>query len=132
MSTELEKRINVALKCLEESKSLIDKDPVQASEKLYKAAEESVKILAYHFVFDDILEKVSEGGRWSVTELERSVLRISDKLGEWFRHSWNSAWVLHVWGFHEAKLDSEYVRRQVPDVERMVLEAAKALKEKEY
>jgi hypothetical protein len=36
--------------------------------------------------------------------------------------------VLHVWGFHEAKLDPGYVRRQAPDVERMVLEAREAIR----
>ena len=123
---EVEKRIDLALKYLKEGKSLVDKDPVQASEKLYKAAEEAVKALAHRLALDDVLKRVGERGRWTVTELERAVLRISDKLGEWFRHSWNSAWVLHVWGFHEAKLDPDYVRRQVPDVERMVLEARKA------
>jgi hypothetical protein len=46
---DVEKRISVALKYLEEGRSLIDEDPVQASEKLYKAAEEAVKALAHHF-----------------------------------------------------------------------------------
>jgi hypothetical protein len=31
-------------------------------------------------------------------------------------------------GFHEAKLDLDYVRRQAPDVERMVLEARGAVR----
>jgi len=127
VSAGIEKRIDLALKYLEGGKSLVDKDPVQASEELYKAAEEAVKALAHRLALDDVLKKVGERGGWTVTELERAVLRISDKLGEWFRHSWNSAWVLHVWGFHEAKLDPDYVRRQVPDVERMVLEARKAV-----
>jgi hypothetical protein len=125
---EVEKHIDLALKYLEEGKSLVDKDPVQASEKLYKAAEEAVKALAHHLALDDVLKRVGERGRWTVTELERAVLRISDKLGEWFRHSWNSAWVLHVRGFHEAKLDPDYVKRQVPDVERTVLEAWNAVR----
>jgi hypothetical protein len=33
---------------LEEGRSFIEKSPVQASEKLYKAAEESVELLALH------------------------------------------------------------------------------------
>jgi hypothetical protein len=97
--------------------------PVQASEKLYKAAEEVVRTLTTYYNLDDVLGRVAERGRWTATELSKAVLRISDKLGEWFRHSWSSAWALHVWGFHEAKFDSEVVRRYLPDIERMVLEA---------
>jgi hypothetical protein len=46
---------------LEEGRELIDKDPVQASEKLYKVADEALKALAYHFDLQDVLKKV--GGR---------------------------------------------------------------------
>jgi hypothetical protein len=119
----VEAHLELALRYLEEGKRLADGDPVQASEKLYKAAEEVVKALAVYYNLDDILGRVAERGRWTVTELSKAVLRISDKLGEWFRHSWNSAWALHVWGFHEARFDSEVVRRYLPDIERMVLEA---------
>ena len=119
----VEAHLELALRYLEEGKRLADGDPVQASEKLYKAAEEVVRALAVYYNLDDILGRVAERGRWTVTELSKAVLRISDKLGEWFRHSWNSAWALHVWGFHEARFDSEVVRRYLPDIERMVLEA---------
>jgi hypothetical protein len=119
----VEAHLELALRYLEEGRGLVDSDPVQASEKLYKAAEEVVKALAVYYNLDNILGRVAERGRWTVTELSKAVLRISDKLGEWFRHSWNSAWALHVWGFHEAKFDSEVVRRYLPDIERMVLEA---------
>jgi hypothetical protein len=120
--------LELALKYLEEGKSLVDKDPVQASEKLYKATEEVVKALATYFNLSDILEDVAKSGRWSVTRLWRSVLRISDKLGELFMHSWNSAWVLHVWGFHEAKFGPEDVKKLLPYVERMALEAQKVVR----
>jgi len=43
---EVLKHVEIAEKFLVEGKELIDKDPVQASEKLYKAAEETVKALA--------------------------------------------------------------------------------------
>ena len=127
---DIEKRMSFALKYLEEGKALADKDPVQASEKLYKAAEEVVKALALHFDLGEVIERVERRGRWTVTELEKAVEVIADKLGEWFRYSWDSAWVLHVWGFHEAKLDSRAVKLRAPDVERMVLEADKLSKSK--
>ena len=119
----VEAHLELALRYLEEGRGLVDSDPVQANEKLYKAAEEVVRALAVYYNLDDVLGRVAEKGRWTVTEFSKAVLRISDKLGEWFRHSWNSAWALHVWGFHEAKFDSEVVRRYLPDIERMVLEA---------
>ena len=49
-----------AEKYLEEGRSLVDKDPVQASEKLYKAAKECVKALAIHSNLIEVLEKVKE------------------------------------------------------------------------
>ncbi|MCG2891930.1 MAG: PaREP1 family protein [Vulcanisaeta sp.] len=124
-----EAHVELALKYLEEGRELIDKDPVQASEKLYKAAEEVVKALAMHYGFDDILNRVNERGRWTVTELEKAVLRISKYLGDWFSTAWDRANYLHVWGFHEAKLDSEDVRARLPDIERMVREAQRLIQQ---
>lgn len=123
----LEVRVELAERFLEEGKQLMDEDPVQASEKLYKAAEECIKALAIQFKLEDILSKVEERGRWTVTELEKCTSRISDKLGKWFYDAWAQANYLHVWGFHEAKLDSEDVRRRAPDINKMVEETRKAL-----
>lgn len=119
----VEAHLELALRYLEEGRRLADGDAVRASGKLYKAAEEVVRALTTYYNLDDILGRVAERDRWTVTELPKAVLRISDKLGEWFRHSWNSAWALHFWGFHEARFDSEVVRRYMPDIERMILEA---------
>ena len=41
--------VELALKYLEEGGALIYKDPVKASEKLYKATEEAEKTLAIHY-----------------------------------------------------------------------------------
>jgi len=46
---EVLRHVEIAEKFLAEGRELIDKDPVQASEKLYKAAEEAVKALAKIF-----------------------------------------------------------------------------------
>lgn len=43
-----ESHLELAERYLKEGKDLIDKDPIQASEKLYKAAEECVKALTIH------------------------------------------------------------------------------------
>jgi hypothetical protein len=56
--------LDIAMKYLEEGRNLVDKDPVQASEKLYKAAEEAVKTLAIFLGLDEA-RKAIEQGRWS-------------------------------------------------------------------
>jgi hypothetical protein len=86
-----ESHLELSLKYLEEGRALIDKDPIQASEKLYKAAEEAVKALVIRFNLSKILTSIERRGRWSVTELEEAVINISEKLGEWFRASWDAA-----------------------------------------
>jgi hypothetical protein len=61
-------------------RGLADKDPVQASEKLYKAAEEAVKALAVCFSMEDILKVV--GGR--VDGLFQSLRRLFQEYpGSW-------------------------------------------------
>ena len=127
-NTVIEARIELAIKYLNEGRGLIDKDPVQASEKLYKAAEECVKALAQYFDLKDVLTKANNRGRWTVTELEKAVEKISGRLGEWFTMAWDDANYLHVWGFHEAKLDSEAVRTRLPYIERIVNETIKIVK----
>ncbi len=113
---------------LEEGRALVGRDPVQASEKLYKAAEEAVKALAVFYNLQDVLAGVEEKGGWTVSYLEKAVEAISERLGGWFLQSWDNAWALHVWGFHEAKLDSKAVEIRLPYVERMVLEAEKIVR----
>ena len=127
MGLNAKQHLEFALKYLGEGKSLTDKDPVQASEELYKVAEEVVKALAIHFNLSGIIERVDERGRWTATELEKAVLRISERVGEWLLDSWDRAWALHVWGFHEARFDSEDVRRRLPAIEKIVLEAQKII-----
>ena len=127
----VESHLELSMKYLDEGKSLIDKNPIQASEKLYKAAEEVVKALTIYFNLSDIIEKVDERKMWTITKLDKASRMISEKLGKWFRSSWDTAWALHVWGFHEEKLDSESVRDRLPDIEKMVMEAQKIVKRKD-
>jgi hypothetical protein len=125
-----ESHLELAVRYLEEGRNLIDTDPVQASEKLYKAAEEAVKALTIHFNLKDILEDVEKSGTWSVGKLEKAVLSISDKVGDWFRSSWDTAWALHVWGLHEAKFDAEDVKRRLPSIDKMVTETQRIIEKK--
>jgi hypothetical protein len=128
VDVEVLKHLELAERFLEEGKALMDKDPIQASEKFYKAAEEVVKTLTVYYNLTDILKTIERKGRWTVTELEEAVELISQRVGEWFITSWDSAWAVHVWGFHEAKLNSKAVRIRVPYIERMVLEAKKLIR----
>jgi hypothetical protein len=116
------------LRYLEEGEALIDRDPVQASEKLYKAAEEVVKALTMHLNISEVLNTVDNRSRWTVTELEKAVREIARKIGNWFVDAWDAANYLHVWGFHEAKLEPDDIRIRLPHIERMVLEAQKLVK----
>jgi hypothetical protein len=128
VDVEVLKHLELAERFLEEGKALMDKDPIQASEKFYKAAEEVVKTLTVYYNLSDILKTIERKGRWTVTELEEAVELISQRVGEWFITSWDSAWAVHVWGFHEAKLNSKAVKIRVPYIERMVLEAKKLIR----
>jgi hypothetical protein len=125
-----ESHLELAVRYLEEGKNLIGTDPAQASEKLYKAAEQAVKALTTHFNLKDILEDVEKSGTWSLGKLEKAVLNISDKVGDWLTSSWDTAWALHVWGFHEAKFDAEDVRRRLPSIDRMVTETQRIVEKK--
>jgi hypothetical protein len=124
-----EARLELAERYLAEGKELVDRDPVQASEKLYKVAEECVKALAIHYNLEDILRNVEKRGRWTVTDLEKVVEEISRRVDELFVSLWDHAWALHVWGFHEAKLDSESVKMRIKYIESMLEKTRKILKE---
>jgi hypothetical protein len=104
-------------KSLEEGKRYIDLyDPIQASEKLYKAAEEVVKALSSVHA-PDLRKEALKRGRWTATLLFKVVEKTADKLGEDVIHSWDAAWLLHVEGFHEAKLDIDSVSRRMKEIE---------------
>lgn len=112
--------IELAVRYLEEGKKLVNKDPTQASEKLYKAAEEAIKALVFAEGLSDIISRVEERGRWTVTDLDRAARLLAKRHGKWVLQALSYAWDLHVWGFHEAKFDSEAVRERIPEVERLV------------
>jgi PaREP1/PaREP8 domain containing family protein len=123
------RHLELAERFLAEGRGLIDRDPVQASEKLYKAAEEAVKALAAALNLDEV-EKALERGRWTVSLLNDVVYTISEKLGvkeliDW----WDAAWFLHVEGFHEARLRSVDVAKRLGHVEALVNLAKRVVQE---
>ncbi len=122
-----EVRLELARRYLKEGAVLVDRDPIQASEKLYKAAEECVKALAIYLNLGNIIREVEKRGSWTTTDLEKAVEAISDGLGRWFEEAWDRAWALHIWGFHEAKLGGETIKRRLQYIEKMVEEAEKVV-----
>ena len=117
-SESIRLRIELAEKFMAEAKEKLSKgDVMQASEKAYKAAEEVIKALAEKLNTKEYQSAMREG-RWYAYYLS-SVASIYD----WSRRGWSSAYVLHVWGFHENKLDLNSVREYIKDVEEMITKA---------
>ena len=106
---------------LAEGKSYIELgDSIQASEKLYKAAEEAVKALSQVYA-NGVWKEVAEKGRWTSLLLFRAVIEIARNLkNEEIRRYWNTAWTLHVEGFHEGRLEIDYIKEEARDIEELV------------
>ena len=107
-------------KYLKEGKEYIERwDPVQASEKLYKAAEEAVKKLAEYFSVPEY-EEVRKRGRWTAPLLFSVVRKLSEGVNMEITNWWAQAWFLHVEGFHEARLNIEEVRFRLKFIEELI------------
>ena len=114
------KRIEIIKKLFAEAEEYLAKgDAVQSSEKLYKAAEKCIKLLSERFNTPEVKE-AEEKGRWTVTLLEKAVRKLSDKISIDVQISWDAANYLHVFGFHEAKLEAENVKARIPLIKRLM------------
>lgn len=118
-------RIELAEKSLAEAIDyMAKKDPVQASEKLYKAVEECIKALAEKFRVPQ-LEIAEKRGKWDTWLLGQAATDLSKKLGEErISYAWSKAYEVHVWGFHEARYRVEDVETALP-LAKWLLEFAK-------
>jgi len=107
--------------CLQKAKQyLANKDPMQASEKLYKVAEEAIKYLAEQ---TDITEfkTAQKKGMWSTGLLNSAPPKLSEKLGrKEIAEGWTHASYLHVQGFHENRLGVAEVKYALPYIEKLV------------
>lgn len=105
---------------LEEGEELLKKgEVVQACEPIYKAAEDAVKILAKTHA-PDIYGEAESRGRWTLSLLDKAVRNLERKLDEDVGRGWAEAWILHVEGFHEERLDEEAVKWRLRHVLRLV------------
>jgi len=80
-STDISKYLEFVKKFLVKGRELIDKDLVQVSKKLYKDAEEVVKILVITLNLEET-RKVIKKNRWGAEPFSDTVDTISIKLGE--------------------------------------------------
>ena len=80
---------------------------MQASEKIYKAAEEAVKILAKEHT-PEVYDKAEHNGRWLASLLREAVRKIEGTLGDDVGRAWDAAWVL-VEDFHERRSKEDVI-----------------------
>ncbi len=83
-------------------------DLIQASEKYYKAAEEAIKYLAIKYNVD-VLTEVRKINRWRADLLFLAAYQLSHYYDN-VKEIWKSAWILHVEGFHEARLSKDQIK----------------------
>jgi len=101
---------------IEKANKLLDEDdPLDASEKLYKAAEESIKVLA-------IMENptLDNSNYWSARTLWDQVEILKNIYGDELRDSWDTAWTLHTQGFHEHLLSREQILERMQKIVDLV------------
>ncbi|QGR17623.1 superfamily I DNA and RNA helicase and helicaseubunit [Sulfurisphaera ohwakuensis] len=120
-------RMELAKKYINEVEEYLKKgDAVQASEKAYKAAEEVIKALAEKYNIQEHQQALKEG-RWYTYLLSKAANTLSSMLGDKIIKGWSSAYLLHVWGFHEAKLGTKDIVSYINAVKEMIEEASKYL-----
>ncbi|AEE93171.1 PaREP1 family protein [Acidianus hospitalis W1] len=106
-------------KLLKEADELLDRgDTLQASEKLYKAAEEAIKVISFKNSIRTIL-KVKSLGHWSSKMYFEAVDEL-ESIYPGIKSLWISAWILRVEGFHEISLDQKSIKLLKIDVEKIV------------
>ena len=113
---------------MRQGRELADKDPIQATEKLYKATRECIKVLAEHPRLEEVLARAREKEGWTVLDLYEDAREAATRLGGWVLDAWDHAWTLHVWSFPKAKLNTAAVKLRTPYIEKLVRETAKILK----
>ncbi len=117
----MSEEIKVMEELLKEAKKYIEEgNVVQASEKIYKVIEEGIKFLSSK---DGIPEYsvAQREGRWWMHLLSKASRRLSKKYNEdEIYHVWSVAYDLHVWGYHERKLDIEDVKPNIKYAEWML------------
>lgn len=128
---ELGTRMAIAEHMLERAREELRKgDAVQASEKLYKAVEECIKILACLEELEEC-HRAHEEGRWWTKLLSRAARRLARSLGSRIViEAWSQGYDLHIHGFHEHALAVDDVAETLPVIEKLVAYTKEKLRER--
>jgi len=120
---ELRKRFREALEYISKG------DAVQAAEKLYKIAENSVKILSEVNRLPEC-EVARRQGTWWTKLLNRAARRLRDIYGEEVLDAWTTAYKFHQMGFHEEQLTAEEILKEAYKIEGLIKIVEEELKGK--
>lgn len=118
---ELRKRFKEAIEYLQKD------DPVQAAEKLYKVAEDTIKILSEINRVPEY-EKARQEGTWWTKLLDKAARRLRDIYGEELLDAWNTAYRFHQKGFHEEQLTVEEIEEEAYKIEDLLKTVEKEVK----
>ena len=118
---ELRKRFREAIEYLKK------RDPVQAAEKLYKVAEDAIKILSEVNGVPEY-EKAKQEGTWWTKLLDRAAKRLRDIYGEELIDAWTTAYKFHQKGFHEEQLTVEEIAEEAYKIEDLLKTVEKEVK----
>lgn len=103
---------------------------VQACEKLYKTVENCVKALAARYGLRSVIQRPREAVHELSQRLKEESSELCQRLGDLVINVWDTAYFLHVQGFHEMKLKIEAVKARLPKIEQF-FKTAKDLVEKQ-
>ncbi len=111
-------KITLIENMMKEAKKYIEeKNAIQASEKLYKVAEECIKILAEKEGIPEF-EKAQQKEQWQTYLLSKAATSLAEKLKEEkIITAWADAYDVHVWGFHELKFSMKDVKARIKPIE---------------
>ncbi len=118
---ELRKRFREAIEYLKKG------DSVQAAEKLYKVAENAIKILSEVNRIPEY-EKARQEGTWWTKLLDKAAKRLRDIYGEELLDAWTTAYKFHQKGFHEEQLTVEEIEEEAYKIEDLLRIVEKEVK----
>jgi len=112
--------LEFAARLLDEARQAIEKeDAVQASEKLYRVAEECIRAMAKALDLDEAREARGRG-RWTLRLLDVVAAKLVERLDRRVYDDWSHAYFLYVEGFHEARLSIDQVKARARYVEELL------------
>ncbi len=112
--------LELATRYLREAHEMIEKgDATQASEKLYKVAEECIKAMAEALGLEEAQEARSKR-RWTLGLLDKAAEKLAEKIDRRIQDDWSHAYFLHIEGFHESRLTIDRVKARAKYIEELL------------